>query len=109
MRKWGEAILVIAGLVLGYFFIQEHTARIRAEAAQEPLRREALNARQAAQERDDSLAAVRGRAQALTTALERSTALAERLSDSLATVVAEDVVAVNVAVADLDSLFGAIR
>ena len=95
--------------MLAYFFIQEHTDRIRAEAAQQPLREEALNARESAQERDDSLVAVRGRATELAAALGASTRRAEALSDSLAAAVAEDVVQVDVALADLTGIFAEIR
>ena len=104
-----EAGLGVAVLVAGWFIWAEHADRIRAEAAQEPLRMEAAEARQRAQERDDSLRAVRGRAQEMEAALEAATRVAVALSDSLARVVTVIEVQVDVAGGELTALLEEMR
>ena len=104
-----EAGLGAVLLVAGWFIWAEHADRIRAEAAQEPLRREAAEALQRAQERDDSLRAVRGRSQELEAALEAATRVAVTLSDSLARAVAVTEVQVDVTGGELTALLEEMR
>ena len=109
VRGYLEAALVAVLVVVGIFAWQEHADRIRAEAAQEPLRREAAQATALAQERDGAAEAAQVEATALRDSLGALGSVLSAKSDSLAAAMREVIVTVDVTSGEIGALLGEIR